>query len=262
MNLSVLIACIFISAAGPNLLPSTTLPLGFELGQTKEELKLQYDVAATDHGTGRVTLVFTLKDDGRLKPIRSVDLYVPSDEKHEGGGRKSDLSLSLDLRKADDARVARVHITKELAARAELHVVTDHLDGKQEPLTWYYHSIKFKDFPAHKQGEEHDDSPPKAKVSWNSHWQTNWGPMKLELTDDGIFKGTYGSLNHSVEGTVDPDEPNVLRGRWKHTNSDLHGQFIFRLVDDGSFEGTWTYEDHDPDQHSINWTGTRSNPTE
>jgi hypothetical protein len=34
--------------------------LGLQLGETKEQLKLKYDVAAVDHGTGRVTINLTL----------------------------------------------------------------------------------------------------------------------------------------------------------------------------------------------------------
>ncbi len=139
-----------------------SVPLGFELRETKEELKLDYDVSVVDHDTGRVTLVITLKDDGRLKPIRNVDLYIPSKKKHAGGGFMSDLSLSLDLREAEGHRVARVHISKELAEKAELRVKTNHLDGKQEPMTWYYHRIKFKDFPAKKQGKAGDDASKKS----------------------------------------------------------------------------------------------------
>jgi hypothetical protein len=60
--------------------------LGIQLGETKEQLKLDYEVSVTDHGTGRVTVTFTLADEGRLKPISSVDLSIPSKDKHKDGG--------------------------------------------------------------------------------------------------------------------------------------------------------------------------------
>lgn len=122
--------------------------LGFELGESKEELRLDYDVSVYDHDTSRVTVVFTLKDEGRLKPITSVDLYIPSDEKHEGGGVKSDLTVSIALREDGDHQVGRVHLRKDWAERAKIQIKTGQLDGKKEFATWYYHSIPLKDLVA------------------------------------------------------------------------------------------------------------------
>ena len=78
---------------------SCALALGLRLGESKDELKLKYDVSVYDHDTGRVTVKFTLEDEGRLKPITSIDLHIPSDEKHDGGGFKSDLTISMATRK-------------------------------------------------------------------------------------------------------------------------------------------------------------------
>ena len=111
--------------------------LGFKLGETKEQLKLAYDVSMTDHGTGRVTVKLEIADPGRLAPLSSVYLVVPG----ESGTGHVDLSLAVETRKVDKKQVARVHLLKELAARAELQLRTNHLDGKQTPMTWYYHAI-------------------------------------------------------------------------------------------------------------------------
>jgi hypothetical protein len=122
-------------------LPGLAWALGFELGESKDELKLKYDVSVTDHKTGRVTIVLKIEDYGRLKPVSSVDLSIPAKEKHEGGGHYSDLTVSLAHRKEDGKDVYRVHILRELAERASIQLTTSHLDGKQELLTWYYHRI-------------------------------------------------------------------------------------------------------------------------
>ena len=50
---------------------------GFGLGESKEELKLKYDVKVTDHGTGRVTIVLTLEDEGRLTPLTDIQFRIP-----------------------------------------------------------------------------------------------------------------------------------------------------------------------------------------
>ena len=68
-----------IGVIGALVIPaSLALALGFELGQAKDELKLKYDVSVYDHDTGRVTVTFRLADEGRLKPINSIDLSIPS----------------------------------------------------------------------------------------------------------------------------------------------------------------------------------------
>ncbi|MGV3484761.1 MAG: hypothetical protein ACO1RT_10115 [Planctomycetaceae bacterium] len=127
---------------------SFAMAMGLQLGESKEELKLKYDVSVYDHDTGRVTIEFSLIDSGRLTPITSVDLSIPSDERHDGGGFKSDLTMSMALEKEGAKRVGRIHIRKDWAERSEIQIKTGHLDGKQAPLTWYYHSIALKELIA------------------------------------------------------------------------------------------------------------------
>jgi hypothetical protein len=116
--------------------------LEFQLGETKDQLKLKYDVSVTDHGTGRVTVVLSIADQGRLKPLNSIDLVIPSKEQIKNGGTgRPDLSLSLAIREVEGKQVARVHLLRDLAERVEIHLKTRHFDGKQEALTWYYHMI-------------------------------------------------------------------------------------------------------------------------
>jgi hypothetical protein len=129
--------------------------LGFQLGETKEQLKLNYDVSVVDHGTGRVTVTLTIADEGRLKPLDSVDLAIPGQDKNKDGSHWMDLVVSVDARKEDGKSTARVHINKELAKRAEIHLKTSNLDGKQLALTWYYHVIPISKYL--KNGEQKKD---------------------------------------------------------------------------------------------------------
>jgi hypothetical protein len=118
------------------------LGIGFILGETKDELKLKYDLSVQDHGTARVTVVFTLADEGRLKPLDEVQLVIPAREKNKDGGNWVDLVVSIDVRKSDDGkRVGRVHILKDLAERAELRLNTHTMDGKMDPETRLHHVI-------------------------------------------------------------------------------------------------------------------------
>jgi hypothetical protein len=130
-----LLALVFVALVMPATL---AWALGFQLGETKEQLKLDYEVSVTDHGTGRVTVNLTIRDEGRLKPLdRGVDLVIPSQD----GTGYVDLSLSMDRRKVDGKQVMSVHLKRELAERAEIQLKTGTLDGKQSPRTWYYHVI-------------------------------------------------------------------------------------------------------------------------
>ena len=135
--------------------PSFALAVGFRLGESKDKLQLEYDLSMYDHDTGRVTVTFSLEDEGRLKPIDSIDLSIPSQEKHTSGGHKSDLTISIATRKEGNKQVVRVHIRKDWAARAEIQLKTGHLDGKQEPLTWYYHSIPLRELVARAKPHKH-----------------------------------------------------------------------------------------------------------
>ena len=122
--------------------PGLAWGVGFILGETKDELKLEYDVSVQDHGTGRVTVVLTLADEGRLKPLDEVQLVIPAREKNKDGSFWMDLVVSIDMKKTDDGkRVGRVHLLKELAERAEIQLNTHTMDGKLDPLTRLHHVI-------------------------------------------------------------------------------------------------------------------------
>ena len=121
--------------------------IGFILGESKEELKLKYDVAVEHHGTGeqstgRVSVVFTLEDEGRLKPLDAVELVIPGKEKNPDGSYWMDLVVSIDMVKTDGGkRVGRVHVLRELAERAEIQLNTHTMDGKRDGLTRLHHVI-------------------------------------------------------------------------------------------------------------------------
>jgi hypothetical protein len=116
--------------------------IGFYLRETKDELKLKYDVTVNDHKSGRVTVVFTLADEGRLKPLDEVQLVIPAQKKNEDGSNWMDLVVSIDMVKSDSGkRVGRVHLLKELAERAEIQLNTHTMDGNMDGLTRLHHPI-------------------------------------------------------------------------------------------------------------------------
>lgn len=136
------IPVILVAAAAIVGSSGAALGIGFILGETKEELKLKCDVSVKDHGTGRVTAVFTLEDEGRLKPLDEVQLVIPGQEKNADGGHWMDLVVSIDMREIEGGkRVGRIHIRKELARRAEIQLNTHTKDGNLDPLTRLHHVI-------------------------------------------------------------------------------------------------------------------------
>ena len=104
--------CVFMACACS---AGVVWALGLKLGETKEQLGLDYEVAVTDHGTGRITVNLTIADQGRLTPLSSVYFVIPG----ESGNGPVDLSLELGTTEADGKLSTRVHLKKELIARAE-----------------------------------------------------------------------------------------------------------------------------------------------
>ena len=142
--------------------------IGFYLGETKDELKLKYDVAVQDHGTGRVTIVLTLADEGRLKPLDEVQLTIPAREKNKDGSYWMDLVVSIDMVKGEGGkRVGRVHILRELAERAEIQLNTHTMDGKMDALTRLHHVIRIEEY-LKKAASAPAAAPPAAKAATDS----------------------------------------------------------------------------------------------
>src|ERR1700730_2084561 len=63
-----------------------------KLGPSKDEWGLKYDVAVRDADGDKVTVVFTLADEGRLKPFYSLDLVAFSIPKDSRSGSTYDVN--------------------------------------------------------------------------------------------------------------------------------------------------------------------------
>ena len=113
--------------------------LGHEFGETKQELKLDYDVEVHDNGGGRVSVVFTIADEGRLKPISSFDVAAPSKDK----SGYYDLVVPMAVRDggvSGGKRGIMFQLTRDLAERGEIDLKTSTFDGKQM-MEWGYHRV-------------------------------------------------------------------------------------------------------------------------
>ena len=105
------------------------------LGPSKDEWGLKYDVQVNDAGGNTVTVVFTLADEGRLKPFSSIELFAFSKETDNQGGHAYDVKAPIELKTTKDGRRAgQVQIRKELVDRARIRILTKMVDGNpQQP---------------------------------------------------------------------------------------------------------------------------------
>ena len=122
---------------------SIALGLGVEIGQSKDELGLKYELAATVHDSTRVTVQLTITDQGKLKPLDSVSLDIPSSDK----SGYFDLAVAMATTNIDGNLVATAHLSRELADRAEIRLKTHSSPdgGPRSDRSWYYFSIPVKD---------------------------------------------------------------------------------------------------------------------
>ena len=111
-------------------------PLGFRLSETKEQLKLKYDVSVPDHGTGRVTVNVTIVEQGWLTPLKSAAIAIPSEDRTD----RYDVT-PLAIKTVDGKLLVPVELKKEVVERAEVYLETSTLDGKRLSQIWYYHAI-------------------------------------------------------------------------------------------------------------------------
>ena len=108
-----------------------TWAIYYGLPPSKDEWKLKYDVEVLDDNTDTVTVVFTLADEGRLKPVHSYTLVAYRD--NSDGSKSYDLQARLELKPTDDGkRSARLRIRNDLVGRTMIRVLTLTVDGRPQ----------------------------------------------------------------------------------------------------------------------------------
>src|SRR5947209_4139985 len=103
------------------------------LGPSKDEWGLKYDVAVHDADGDKLTIVFTLADEGRLKPFYSLDLVAFSKPTDSRSGRTYDVNVPIKLKPNQGGkRTGEVQIRKEFVDRAKIRIITLTVDGKRQ----------------------------------------------------------------------------------------------------------------------------------
>src|SRR4029077_6930509 len=80
------------------LMPGRSWAIYDVLGPSKDEWGLKYDIEVKDVGSDTLTVVFTLADEGRLKPFYSIELIALSKETDNQGGHSYDVKTPIVLK--------------------------------------------------------------------------------------------------------------------------------------------------------------------
>jgi len=100
---------------------------------------VKYDVAVTQADKDNVNVVFTLADEGRLKPFYKLELISMSKPADNPGSLMYDMRSPFELKTtADGRRAGQVQLRKEFADSAMIRILTLTVDGQRQMRGAYY----------------------------------------------------------------------------------------------------------------------------
>jgi hypothetical protein len=119
----------------------------YELGPSQDEWGLKYHVELEPAGADKLTVRFTLADEGRLAPFYSIHLIAFSKTTDRQGGRSYDLKTPVALTTtADGRRTGQVEMSREFLDRAKIRILTLTVDGKRQTSGARYYDIPLEKF--------------------------------------------------------------------------------------------------------------------
>jgi hypothetical protein len=109
------------------------------LGPSKDDWGIKYVVEVTPADDDKVNVVFTVADEGRLKPFYSADVVAFSKNADSQGRRSYDVKASIPFQATvDGKRAGQVQIPKQFVDRAMIRILTQTFDGKRRTYAAYY----------------------------------------------------------------------------------------------------------------------------
>ena len=142
----------------------------YSLGPSKDEWGLKYEVEVNAADGNKLDVLFTLADEGRLKPIYSATVVAFSNLNSDGG-RSYLVNAPIDLKSTKEGKVVgKVQIRKEFADRAMIRILTLMVDGRRQTAGAALYDIPLKKFlnkapvAASPQAPPSIASPPASKV--------------------------------------------------------------------------------------------------
>lgn len=119
----------------------------YKLPPSKDEWGLKYDVQVEAADSNMLSVLFTLADEGRLKPVYSIEVVAFSLETDSMGGRSYDVKAPIQLKETKDGiRAGQVRIRRDLADRAMIRILTLTVDGQPQTAGAAYHDIPLRKF--------------------------------------------------------------------------------------------------------------------
>jgi len=147
----------------------------YDLGPSKDEWGLKYEVEVDAANGDKLNVHFTLADQGRLNPVHSVFMMVFSNPARDGSRTflvKAPITMKPN---ADGNLTGQMELGKELANRAVIRIFTFTVDGRSQaagPTAGArYYDIPLKTFlkkapaAASSQSPSSIASPPASKVA-------------------------------------------------------------------------------------------------
>ncbi len=114
----------------------------YGLDPSKDDWGVKYDVAVTQADKDNLNVVFTLADEGRLKPFWKLELISMSKPADNQGSRMYDMRSPFELKPtADGLRAGQVQIRKEFADSAMIRILTLSVDGQRQTRGAAYYDI-------------------------------------------------------------------------------------------------------------------------
>ena len=135
----------FLVVAAVALMPGRSWAVFYALGPSKDEWGLRYDVEVNAAGGDKLNVLFTLADEGRLKPIYSATVIAFSNPNTDGS-RSYLVKERIDFELTKDGKLTgQAQIHKEFADRAMVRILTLTVDGRRHTSASYY-DIPLKKF--------------------------------------------------------------------------------------------------------------------
>jgi hypothetical protein len=118
----------------------------WDLGPSKDDWKMKYDVAVSAADADKLNVVFTLSDAGRLAPIYSATVVVFSPVEFDGGSTyELKAPIKFEITK-DGGAIGKVQFDRRFGNRAKIRILTLHVDGKKHTDGARYYDIPLKKF--------------------------------------------------------------------------------------------------------------------
>ena len=118
----------------------------YPLGPSKDEWGLKYDVEVNAADGDKLNVLFTLADEGRLKPIYSATVVAFS-KPDSNGGRTYLVKAPIELKTTKEGkRAGQVQIRKEFFDGAMIRILTLRVDGRPQTAGAAYYDIPLKRF--------------------------------------------------------------------------------------------------------------------